>query len=276
MPLEFHKMHGAGNDFVMIDARGRDFGITSDQAELIADRHRGVGCDQILVLRAARDSRNLLAYEIYNSDGSRAGQCGNGARCVGLYLEMSGETGSEPFMLESPSGAITMRRCEDGEFEVEMGAPKFEPAAVPILLEAENGRYALDSDWGRLEFGAVSLGNPHALIEVNDIDDGEIPAIGAFVGAHDAFPEGCNVGFAQLVDPGQIRLRVVERGAGETLACGSGACAAMAILRRSGQLESVVDVMLPGGRLVIEWPGDRQAMLMKGPASYVFRGTMNE
>ncbi len=276
MPLEFHKMHGAGNDFVVIDARGREFSLASDQAERIADRHRGVGCDQILVLRAAKDSRNLLAYEIYNSDGGRAGQCGNGARCVGLYLEMEGETGGRAFTLESPSGVVTMRRCEDGEYEVEMGVPDFEPAAVPVLMEPEDGRYALDSDWGRLEFGAVSMGNPHALIEVADINGEEIPLIGAYVGTHDVFPEGCNVGFAQVVDSARIHLRVIERGSGETLACGSGACAAMAILRRSGQLESVVDVMLPGGRLVIEWPGDRGPMMMKGPASYVFRGTMNE
>ena len=169
-----------------------------------------------------------------------------------------------------------MRRCEDGEYEVEMGVPDFEPAAVPILLEAGNGRYALDSDWGGLTFGAVSMGNPHALIEVDDIENGEIPSIGAFVRTHDVFPEGCNVGFAQVVDPAKILLRVIERGTGETQACGSGACAAVAILRRSGQLESVVDVMLPGGRLVIKWPEEGRPMMMKGPASYVFRGTMNE
>ena len=276
MPLEFHKMHGAGNDFVVIDARGREFRLTNEQAEQIADRRRGVGCDQILVLRDAQDRHSRLGYEIYNSDGSQAGQCGNGARCVGLYLEMSGGAGSSPFTLESPSGVVEMRRCEDGEYEVDMGVPEFEPAAVPILAQAKDGLYTLDSAWGRLEFRAVSMGNPHALVEVDDIDDNEIQRIGAYIGTHDVFPEGCNVGFAQLLDRGKIRLRVVERGAGETLACGSGACAAVAILRRSGQLESVTDVLLPGGRLVIKWPGDRHPILMKGPATHVFRGTMNE
>jgi len=269
-------MHGAGNDFVLIDARSISFSLDSGQAAKIADRHLGIGCDQILVLREPNSPAHLLRYEIWNSDGSPAAQCGNGARCVGLYLELNGETGADPFTVESPSGMVTMSRCQDGEFELQMGVPDFEPANVPLKLQAVENVYRLESPWGPLEFGAVSMGNPHALLVVSDIGDDEISRIGAFLGTHKSFPEGCNVGFAQLENRGRIRLRVIERGAGETLACGSGACAAMAILRRSGRVADKVNVSLPGGHLVIKWPGNKEPLTMKGPAVHVFRGIMNE
>lgn len=276
MALEFHKMHGAGNDFVLIDARDQGFDIDPERASVIADRHLGIGCDQILVLRRANHAGSSARYEIWNSDGSPAAQCGNGARCVGLYLELRGETSSEPFAVESPSGVVTMQRCEDGEYELDMGVPEFAASKIPVELESTGGLYRLDSRWGRLEFGAASMGNPHALLIVDDISDSKIPAIGAFIGKHEVFPEGCNVGFAQLDDAKRIRLRVIERGAGETLACGSGACAAMAILRRAGLAEETVEVFLPGGCLVIKWRGDSGPLSMKGPAVHVFKGTMNE
>ena len=275
MSLEFHKMHGAGNDFVLIDARGRSFSLDAERAARISDRHRGVGCDQILVLRDA-DGDALARYEIWNADGSPAAQCGNGARCVGLYLALNNEAGTAPFALESPSGAITLARCADGEFEVVMGIPDFEAANISPPLPRQDDLYQLDSPWGALALGTVSMGNPHALLLIDDIDDPAIPRMGAFISTHQAFPDGCNAGFAERVGPGQIRLRVIERGAGETLACGSGACAAVAILRRSGRVGETVDVRLPGGRLVISWPGDKQPMIMKGPAEHVFRGTRNE
>ena len=276
MPLTFHKMHGAGNDFVLIDARQQDFRIDRDLASRLSDRHRGVGCDQILVLRAAGETAHVARYEIWNSDGSEAGQCGNGARCIGLYLEMNGETGATPFVVESPAGPVRMQRCPDGEFEIDMGRPDFDPAAVPVTAAAEGGLYRLDSPWGRLEFGAVSMGNPHALVLTRNIDDAEIPAVGQFLGTHEVFPEGCNVGFAQLAGPSRIHLRVIERGVGETLACGSGCCAAVAILRRSGKSGDEVEVVQPGGRLVIKWPGSEAPLSMKGPAEHVFRGILNE
>ena len=276
MAIEFHKMHGAGNDFVLIDARSAPLVIDPSLAGRIADRHRGIGCDQILVLREADDDACLLRYEIWNSDGSPAAQCGNGARCVGLFLGRSGETGDDPFRLESPSGAVAVRRCPDGEYEVEMGQPEFEPSRVPIHLQGEDGRYRLESPWGSLEFGAVSMGNPHALLEIGNIDRQDIPDIGDFIGSHAAFPEGVNTGFACVETPGRIRLRVIERGTGETLACGSGACAAVAVLQRQGKVGPEVDVHLPGGRLVIKWHGNGTPVVMKGPAEHVFRGTMNE
>jgi len=276
MAFEFHKMHGAGNDFVLIDARGSRFTLAARAAALVANRHLGIGCDQILILRESAHPDCLLRYEIRNADGSTAAQCGNGARCVGLYLELTGEAGSEPFKLESPSGPVVLNRCDDGEYEVAMGVPDFEAASVSPQLPLRDGRYQLESRWGTLALGTVSMGNPHALLLTEDIDSPAIPEIGAFVSTHPAFPEGCNAGFAQWISTQQIRLRVVERGAGETLACGSGACAAVAILRRSGRVGNSVEVHLPGGRLLIKWRGEDEPLSMKGPAAHVFRGTMNE
>ena len=275
MSIIFHKMHGAGNDFVLLDLREQDYPLDPGRAGLISDRHRGVGCDQILVVRKPARPENVACYEIWNSDGSQALQCGNGARCIGLYLELNGEIDGEPFTLESPSGKILMQQCADGQFEVDMGAPDFEAARVPLDLVPDDGRYRLESPWGQLEFGAVSMGNPHALVLIDGIADVRIQDIGAFISTHELFPEGCNVGFAQVENREKIQLRVYERGAGETLACGSGACAAVALLRQSGRVDDVVDVLLPGGHLVIKWPGNHQPVKMKGPAEHIFRGTLN-
>ena len=268
-------MHGAGNDFVLLDLRHQNFELNAQHAAMMADRHRGIGCDQILVLKEAQDAENAARYEIWNSDGSRAGQCGNGARCIALYLRINDGIGDGVFSLESPSGRIRLKSCEDGEFEVEMGVPDFEPASLPLKLSPQDGLYHLPSPWGRLEIGAVSMGNPHALMLTNEITGQEILEKAVFVGSHEAFPEGCNVGIAQIEDRARIHLRVIERGAGETLACGSGACAAVAILRRSDRVDDVVNVLLPGGHLVIKWPGDWHQLKMKGPADYVFKGKLN-
>ena len=274
--LLFHKMHGAGNDFVLIDQRSETFDARPETARALADRHRGVGCDQILLLHPADDPAHLLRYEIWNADGTPAGQCGNGARCVALYIERNGEYPGQPYTLESPAGIVTVRHCDDGEFELDMGVPDFTPERVPITLPGAAGRYRLDSPWGPLEFGAAWLGNPHALLIRDALDDPDIPAVGAWLGRQAAFPDGVNAGFAALRNRGAIDLRVVERGAGETLACGSGACAAVAMLRRFDYVDERVEVFLPGGRLVIKWPGTNAPLSMKGPAKHVFRGIMNE
>jgi diaminopimelate epimerase len=276
MALHFHKMHGAGNDFVLIDARGTDLALEAGQAARIADRHRGIGCDQILLLRESTRADCLLRYEIWNADGSPAAQCGNGARCVGLYLVRSGEFGQGPIRLESPSGPVSIQSCADGEFEIEMAVPDFTAASVTPRLPQRAGLYQLESPWGRLELGTVSMGNPHALLLVADIEDRNIPAMGAYISTHEAFADGCNAGFAEIESRSRIRLRVVERGAGETLACGSGACAAVAILRRSDRVGNAVSVRLPGGELVIRWRGNGEPLSMKGPAEHVFRGIMND
>jgi len=268
-------MHGAGNDFVLIDLRQQNFTLDARRAALIADRKRGIGCDQILVLKDARNAENTARYEIWNADGSLAGQCGNGARCIGLYLSRQGKLVNSDFSLESPSGTISLRISGDGEFEVDMGVPEFESSKVPLTLSALNGMVQIESPWGILELAAVSMGNPHALMLCEELEDSEIAQIGPFVSAHPGFPEGCNVGFAKILDRGKIQLRVYERGVGETLACGSGACAAVAILKQRGLVDSVVDVILTGGHLVIKWPGSGQSLHMKGPAKYVFKGKVN-
>ncbi len=276
MSIKFNKMHGAGNDFVLLDLREQHYQMDSLRAGMISDRRLGVGCDQILVLQKHVRPENAARYEIWNSDGSPALQCGNGARCIGLHLEMKGELNADLFTIESPSGDIGMKRCTDGQFEVSMGVPDFTPSNVPLKLAPEAGLYHLESPWGQLEFGAVSMGNPHALVLIDDIADSRIPESGAFISGHDSFPEGCNAGFAQLDERDRIHLRVYERGAGETLSCGSGACAAVAILRQWGRVDDVVDVLLPGGCLVIKWPGDNQPLKMKGPAVHVFTGKLSE
>ena len=223
MPVEFHKIGRPGNHFVLVDAREQPFAIDRGQAARIADRRFGIGCDQILVLRPAEDEQHLLKYEIWNADGTLAGQCGNGARCVALFIELAGQYPGRRYTVESPSGIVTMRRCDDGEYELEMAVPAFEPENVPINSIPENHRYCLDSPWGALEFGAVSMGNPHCLVLVDDISDDRIPEMGAWLQSREIFIDGINAGFAQLMDRTSIRLRVVERGAGETLACGTGA-----------------------------------------------------
>ena len=270
----FHKMQGAGNDFILLDWRAADHDISAQQTQHLADRHHGVGCDQLLILRPDPGPGSVARYEIRNADGSAAGQCGNGARCIGLYLFRLGEVGDQPFQLDSPAGPIRLQRCADGEFDVDLGAPDFLARNIPLALDPTDGTYSLDSAWGPVHFGAVSMGNPHALIEVDDIAAAAVATLGPLVGQHAVFPLGCNVGFAQVVDDGNIRLRVFERGAGETLACGSGACAAVAILRRAGRVADQVNVFLPGGRLVIKWDGPGGRIRMKGPADYVFRGVL--
>jgi len=273
--LVFHKMHGAGNDFVLVDLREQELELDAACASRLADRHLGIGCDQLLILRPPRQNGTQLRYEIRNADGSPAGQCGNGARCIALYLAMQGEADRGTLVLESPSGVVRIDRCADGEFEVDMGAPAFNPEKVPISLPPQDGGYRLDSPWGPLRFEAASMGNPHAVLEVDDIDQAPVETVGPFLSQHEVFTEGCNVGFAQVVDRSHIRLRVFERGAGETLACGSGACAAVAVLRHRNRLNDVVNVFLPGGHLVIKWPGAGNNLSMKGPASHVFSGTVS-
>ena len=268
-------MHGAGNDFVVIDARGGDNPLNSETARHLADRRFGVGCDQIMVILNAREQGHRARYEIFNADGSLAGQCGNGARCVGLFLDMH-DGPQDSFDVESPAGTVTMKRCPDGEYEIDMGVPSFEPAAIPIARPEMSDEYRVDTPWGELRLGAVSLGNPHSLVAVDDLDATDIPAIGEFLGHCEAFPDGVNAGFAQVVSRGEIRLRVIERGVGETLACGSGACASVAILRNRGEVDEEVTVHLPGGTLVIKWREKGERLSMKGPAKHVFKGTMNE
>lgn len=290
MPIQFHKMHGAGNDFVLLDHRQSDGGIDASLAKRLADRRRGIGCDQVLVLRPGEAENCAARYEVFNADGSVAGQCGNGVRCIALYLHRRGEFGQpkadneggsgDVLRLEGPAGVVQIRVCTDGEFECAMGEPSFAPEDIPLKqsLLAHSGGDELSLEVGgqSVRIGAVSMGNPHAVVVVEDVDMAPLETLGPLISRHTAFPDSCNVGFAQVVDRENIRLRVFERGTGETLACGSGACAAVAVLAARGSVSNAVNVLLPGGRLVIKWAGPGNEMTMKGPAAHVFRGTLDE
>ncbi len=270
-PLRFSKMHGIGNDFVLIDCRTRPFDLDTADIRRLGDRHTGVGFDQLLSIEPATDPACAYRYGIWNTDGSRAGQCGNGVRCVAAWLARAGALGAGATRLESPSGAVAVELLDDASVRVAMGTPVFDPHAVPLRAAAEAPTYRLDVVGHRVELGAVSMGNPHAVIEVDDVTLAPVATLGPQVEMHADFPDRCNVGFVQVLDRGHLRLRVWERGVGETLACGSGACAAVAVLRRRGRVDGRVSVELPGGTLGIEWPGAGE-LWMTGPAAFVFEG----
>jgi diaminopimelate epimerase len=274
MAVSFHKMHGLGNDFILLDLRQQEFIINQNVAKQLANRHTGIGCDQILILRKPVDDRQLASFEIWNADGSRAEQCGNGVRCLGLHLFQRSEAPAGQFILGGPAGIVKIECLDDGQVRVDMGQPAFEANKVPILLESIDGWYPLEIDQKHYRLGAASMGNPHALMVVDDIDTTDVTGLGAAISQHSAFPQGCNAGFAEIVNRGRIRLRVFERGAAETAACGSGACAAMSILRKADMVEQTVNVTQAGGNLIITWTGGEKPVIMTGPATHVFKGTL--
>ncbi|MFC3714595.1 diaminopimelate epimerase [Luteimonas soli] len=272
--LRFTKMHGAGNDFVVLDLRADAAPPSPDLCRALADRHAGVGCDQILTVEAPTSADAIAAYRIWNADGSPSQQCGNGARCVAAWLVRDGAAGRTAFELDSPTGTHAVEALGGGRYRIAMGVPRFEPSAIGLSgFDAERDEYdiVLDEDL-KLRFGAVSTGNPHAVIEVADVDDIPVSRYGRALQQSPAFAESANVGFAQVVARDRIRLRVFERGVGETLACGSGACAAVAVLARRGRVDRDVAVALPGGELRITWPGGGAQILMSGPTAFVFEG----
>jgi diaminopimelate epimerase len=272
MPVMFHKMHGLGNDFVLLDLRHQDIAISARFTRRLSNRHTGIGCDQVLVLRHAADNRHLAAFEIWNSDGSRAEQCGNGVRCLGLYLRMREETPDGQFELAGPAGVVRVECLDDVMVRVEMGQPIFAPQRVPVSLEPVNGWYPLDIYRQNYKLGAVSMGNPHALMVVDDVDATDVARLGSAISKNRAFPQGCNAGFAEIIDRQNIRLRVFERGAAETSACGSGACAAVSILRQADLVDNTVKVTQRGGSLIIAWTGGENSVIMTGPAIHVYKG----
>ena len=276
MPLTFQKMHGLGNDFIVLDLRQQDFFIDKDIAKSLSNRHTGIGCDQILILRQPSNDQHLAAFEIWNADGSRAEQCGNGVRCLGLYLQMRGETPAGQFELAGPAGVIKIECLDNNMVRVEMGQPVFEQQRVPVLLEPVDDWYPLRLDGKTYRLGAVSMGNPHALLIVDDLNTVNVAKLGATISMNPAFPQGCNAGFAEITDRRNIRLRVFERGSAETSACGSGACAAMSILRRANMVDQTVNVTQKGGSLTITWTGGLDSVIMAGPATHVYTGKLHE
>ena len=275
MALTFHKMHGLGNDFVLLDVREQDFPLDKDTVTHLANRHTGIGCDQLLVLKQARDNAQLASFEVWNADGSQAEQCGNGVRCMAFYLQMKSGSPLGRFSLAGPAGDVHLECLADGMVQVDMGRPVFEPSEIPVVLETADGWYQLETREHTYKFGAASMGNPHALMVVDDIAHTDVVVHGRAISTHPAFPNGCNAGFAQIKDRRNIRLRVFERGAGETMACGSGACAAVSILRKANLVDETVSVTQSGGILIITWTGGEKPVIMKGPATHVFEGKLN-
>lgn len=272
--MRFTKMHGAGNDFVVLDLRDGTPPPDAGVAAALADRHRGVGCDQILTIEPPRSAGSVAAYRIWNADGSGSQQCGNGARCVAAWLVRDGAARGDVFDVDSPLATHAVQRIGDDRYAVAMGVPEFAPARIPLHgFDQPRAEYDADVDEGlRLRFGAVSMGNPHAVIEVPAVEAAPVAHYGPLLQRARHFPESVNVGFAEVVARDRVRLRVYERGVGETLACGSGACAAAVVLIRRGRVDSEVAVALRGGELRIRWPSDDAPVIMSGPATFVFEG----
>jgi diaminopimelate epimerase len=264
-------MHGIGNDFVVVDCRERALGLDASAIARLGDRHVGVGFDQLLTIEPARDASCAYRYGIYNRDGTEAGQCGNGVRCVAAWLARAGALGAGLTRLESPSGPVAVELVDAARVRVDMGVPNFDPAAVP-LRSIEADAYERVVDGHAVRFGAVSMGNPHAVIAVDDVATAPVGEVGPALETHADFPDRCNVGFVQKVSRRELRLRVWERGVGETQACGSGACAAAVVMMRRGLVDAEVAVHLPGGTLNIAWAGPGQPVWMTGPAAFVFDG----
>jgi diaminopimelate epimerase len=267
-------MHGLGNDFVVIDAVRQPVSLSTEQVRFLADRRFGIGCDQLLMVEPPSREGVDFRYRIFNADGSEVGQCGNGARCFARFVRDKGLTDKDAIVVETASGVITLYVETDGQIRVNMGAPRFAPEHIPFRAESECDRYGLEVAGQAYTVGAVSMGNPHAVLHVEDIATAPVVELGPAIESHPRFPERVNVGFMEIVDRGHIRLRVFERGAGETLACGTGACAAAVVGRRWALLDETVQVDLPGGRLTIRWAGNGEPVWMIGPATTVFEGSI--
>lgn len=274
MKIAFTKMQGLGNDFVVIDAIHQSFHLRPEQVRFIADRHRGVGCDQVLLVEPPDSSEVDFRYRIYNQDGGEVGQCGNGARCFARFVVDNHLIDKGEIVVKTASGVIRLRLEADGQVTVDMGVPNFAPQSLPFDAYVESVRYKLTINDADVEIGAVSMGNPHAVVQVADVDTAPVSSWGPAIENHPRFPQRVNVGFMQVLSRGQLRLRVYERGAGETQACGTGACAAMAVAHQWGMVDDAVTVQLPGGELLIRWAGGRSPLLMTGPAQTVFEGTI--
>jgi len=265
-------MHGLGNDFVVIDAINQAITLTSAQIRFLADRHFGVGCDQLLLVEKPVSDNADFKYRIFNADGGEVAQCGNGARCFARFVRDKGLSNKDEFTVDTDAGQLVLRLDAEGLVTVNMGIPKHAPEHIPLLMPHESLLYEAEVAGQHLEFGAVSMGNPHAVIRVDDVTQAPVEAVGAQLECHRLFPQRVNVGFMQVLSRQRIKLRVYERGAAETLACGSGACAAAVVGIEQDLLDNDVIVGLPGGELKIQWAGRGHPVLMSGPAVSVYEG----
>ena len=275
MTLRFTKMHGLGNDFVVIDAINQAVELSGEQVRALADRHFGIGCDQLLLVEPASSPQIDFRYRIFNADGGEVGQCGNGARCFMQFVHEQGLTMADRIRVETASGTLELLRQSDGQVTVNMGIPRLEPTEIPFEASTRATHYPLEVDGQSLQIAALSMGNPHAVLRVDDIDTAPVNKLGPLIERHPRFPQRVNAGFMQIVDAGTVRVRVFERGSGETLACGSGACAAVVAGCLWGQLNDTVKVMLNGGELVVSWAGADTPVMMTGPATTVYQGQID-
>ena len=276
-PLNFTKMHGLGNDFIVLNNLNKDLDLSAERIRQLSDRHFGIGFDQLLIVEPASVPDAEFDYRIHNADGGEVEHCGNGARCFARYVKDRGLSDSPVIRVNTMGGVIQLRVRDDGQVTVDMGVPEFRPESIPLIAEKEAIQYqvALPENLysaDHIEFGAVAIGNPHAVILVDDVDTAPVETLGRFLESHTDFPQRVNVGFMQIVNRSRVRLRVFERGVGETRACGTGACAAVVVGNRQNLLDKNVVVTLPGGDLDILWPGMHQNVEMTGPCTTVFEG----
>ena len=272
MRIRFSKMHGLGNDFVVIDAISQSVRLTPEKIRQLADRHFGIGCDQVLLVEVPSQPNVDFRYRIFNCDGSEVENCGNGARCFAVFVRERRLTGKRVIKVETAGGIIELRVQDDEQVSVNMGVPRLLPEKIPFVAEQQAITYPLDVAGQECSISAVSMGNPHAVMLVDDVNTAPVAQLGPLVENHPRFPARVNAGFLQIVSRDEVKLRVYERGAGETLACGTGACAAVVSGRLRGLLNETVKVNLPGGSLTIRWAGEGQPVIMTGPAVTVFHG----
>lgn len=272
MLLEFTKMHGLGNDFVVIDAVNQQLRPDAALVRRLADRRLGIGCDQLLLVETAGSPQADFRYRIFNADGGEVGQCGNGARCFMRFVREHGLTDKTELRIETAAGPLRLIQEDDGQVTVDMGVPRLQPQEIPFTAPAYAASYPLQVAGRTLQIAAVSMGNPHAVLLVDDIDTAPVRELGPAIEAHERFPQRANAGFMQVIDPETVHLRVYERGAGETMACGSGACAAVVAGRLWDLLSARVKVILTGGELVVSWVGEGRPVMMTGPATTVYEG----
>ena len=275
MQFPFLKMHGAGNRIVVVDERHENRSPpTRQQLITLGNESSGPGFDQLMWVTAATDPTMTASYRVFNADGSEVEQCGNGVRCVAWMLAREREAPAT-FMLESPAGPIEVRMLADEQVAASMGSPEFLPERIPFLADEQSPLYELGIDGKTFEVAVLSMGNPHCVIEVDDVAMADVGGLGALIECHERFPERCNVGFMAIRDRGEVDLRVFERGVGETLACGTGACAAVVAARQLGLVDDRVRVNLPGGQLVVSWRGDADTVWLTGNAEYISEGTID-
>lgn len=279
--IHFTKMHGLGNDFMVVDGVTQNVFFSPDQIKRLADRNFGIGFDQLLLVEPPYDPDLDFHYRIFNADGGEVEQCGNGARCFARFVRNKGLTNKQKIRVSTSNGKITLRLERDGNVTVNMGIPVLEPGRIPFNAKKVEKTYLLqattpDSNMQTFLFGAVSMGNPHCVLDVEDIEAADVEGIGALLTRHERFPKGVNVGFMQVINSGHIKLRVYERGAAETLACGTGACAAAVVGQLQGKLDPCVRVDLPGGTLTINWEGEGKPLWMTGPAEHVYDGQIQQ